>query len=162
MTERAFSKKCGSCRQRAVALAAVPYTTPIDHDGRKYTVHIPDLVVPQCAKCGTVVLDEEANRQISAAFRQEAWFLPPEQIRRHRLALGLTQQVLADRLGVAVSTLSRWETGAQIQQRSLDRLLRAFFALPELRQALGEERVLPLAELRDEQEANAAALADCS
>jgi putative zinc finger/helix-turn-helix YgiT family protein len=125
----------------------VPYTTQIDYDGRKYTITIPDLVVPRCANCGTISLDDEANRQISAAFRKQAGLLSPEQIRSQRLALGLTQQTLADLLGVAVFTLSRWETGAQIQQRSLDRFLRAFFKLPELRQALRCEGGLDLPEV---------------
>jgi putative zinc finger/helix-turn-helix YgiT family protein len=148
MSERAFSKKCSKCRQRAVALAVAPYTTQIDHDGRKYTVAIPDLVVPQCANCGTISLDDEANRQISAAFRQQAGLLTPEQIRAHRAALGLTQQALADLLGVAVATLSRWETGAQIQQRALDRFLRSFFKIPELRQALEHEGISNLPEVQ--------------
>ena len=147
MVERAFSRKCGKCRQRAMELATVPYTTQIDHDGRKYTVTIPDLIVPRCANCGTISLDDEANRQISAAFRKQAGLLSPEQIRSQRLALGLTQQALADLLGVAVFTLSRWETGAQIQQRSLDRFLRAFFKLPELRKALQREEGLELPEI---------------
>jgi putative zinc finger/helix-turn-helix YgiT family protein len=139
MPDRAFAKKCGHCGQRAVELAVVPYTAEIDHDGRKYTITIPDLSVPRCGQCGTIALDEEANRRISAALRQEVGLLAPEQIRAHRVALGLTQQALADQLGVAVATLSRWETGAQIQQRSLDRFLRAFFALPQLRQALADD-----------------------
>jgi putative zinc finger/helix-turn-helix YgiT family protein len=147
MVERVFSRKCGKCRQRAMELATVPYTTQIDHDGRKYTVTITDLVVPRCANCGTISLDDEANRQISAAFRKQAGLLSPEQIRSQRLALGLTQQALADLLGVAVFTLSRWETGAQIQQRSLDRFLRAFFKLPELREALQREEGLELPEI---------------
>ena len=147
MAERAFSRKCGKCRQRAMELASVPYTTQIDHDGRKYTLTIPDLVVPRCANCGTISPDDEANRQNSAAFRKQAGLLSPEQIRSQRLALGLTQQALADLLGVAVFTLSHWETGAQIQQRSLDRSLRAFFKLPELRKALQREEGLELPEI---------------
>jgi putative zinc finger/helix-turn-helix YgiT family protein len=138
MTDRLFSKKCGNprCRQSAVALATVPYSVSIDHDGRKYNVNMAALTAPRCAVCGTLVLDDEANRQISDAFRHAAGLLGPEQIRDSRLALGLKQQELADSLGVAVSTLSRWETGAQIQQRSLDRFLRLFFAMREVRQAL--------------------------
>jgi putative zinc finger/helix-turn-helix YgiT family protein len=149
MVERTFSRKCGHCRQRAVTLTAVPYSTQIDHDGRKYAVTIPDLVVPRCAHCGTISLDDEANRQISAAFRQQARLLSPAQIRAQRVGLGLTQQALADLLGVAVFTLSRWETGAQIQQRSLDRFLRAVFKLPELRQALQSEDALELPSAED-------------
>jgi putative zinc finger/helix-turn-helix YgiT family protein len=149
MTERAFSKKCGKCRQRAVALATVPYTIQVDHDGRKYEVTLPDLVVPRCGNCGTIAFDEEADRQISAAFRKQAGLLSPEQIRQHRLALGLTQQELADLLDVGVSTLSRWETGAQVQQRSLDRFLRATFLLPELRRALADGEALQLPEVSE-------------
>ena len=146
MSEREFSKKCGKCRQRAVTLDTVCYTVEFDHDGRKYEVTIPDLVVPRCGNCGTIVLDEEANRQISAAFRRKAGLLSPEQIRQHRVALGLTQQALADLLSVGVSTLSRWETGTQIQQRSFDRFLRATFLLPELRRALADDKALQLPE----------------
>jgi len=141
--ERAFCRKCSKCRQQTVALANVPYTIQIDHDGRKYTVTILALSVPQCSNCGNISLDEEADRAISAAFRAQAGLLAPEQIRQRRQALGLTQQELADQLGIAVSTLSRWETGGQIQQRSLDRFLRAYFDLPELRHALAEKAQLP-------------------
>ena len=48
-------------------------------------------------------------------------------------ALGLTQKQLATRLHLAESTLSRWETGAQIQQRAMDLLLRMFFEIPQVR-----------------------------
>lgn len=33
------------------------------------------------------------------------------QIRRLRLAAGMTQEALAERLGVAPQTVSKWETG---------------------------------------------------
>jgi len=141
MSERLFSPKCGKCRERAVALARVSYTTPIDHDGRTYTVTLPELLVPRCQKCGTIALEEEANRQISEAFRKQAGLLAPEQIRQHRASLGMTQQDMADQLGLAVCTLSRWETGAQIQQRALDRFVRAFFLLPQLRRALAQGQI---------------------
>ena len=143
MEERLFSPKCGRCRQRAVALATVPYTIQIDHDGRKYDVHLPALTVPRCTNCGEVAIDEVADRMIEEAFRREAGLLTPETIRRNREALGLTQKELAGLLAVGEATLSRWETGAQIQQRSLDRLLRAFFAFPDLRAALAEEQRAP-------------------
>ncbi len=142
MSDREFSKKCGNCRERAVTLAAVDYSTEVEHDGRTYTVEIPGLVVPRCGACGTIVLDDFANRQISAAFRKRAGLLAPEEIRSRRTALGLTQQALADQLGVAVSTLSRWETGAQIQQRSLDRFLRVYFGFPQVRTALADDELV--------------------
>ncbi len=141
MAERRFSPKCGKCRQRSVALVTIPYDITIDHDGRKYQIHIPALTVPRCAACGEIAIDDEADRVIEAAFRQEAKLLAGAEIRRLRERLGLTQQELADRLGIAGATLSRWETGAQRQQRAMDVLLRLFFNVPEARAYLTYSRV---------------------
>jgi transcriptional regulator with XRE-family HTH domain len=63
--------------------------------------------------------------------------LQPHEVRAGREGLGLTQKELASYLQIADATLSRWETGAQIQQRSMDRLLRGFFFVPEFRRFLG-------------------------
>jgi putative zinc finger/helix-turn-helix YgiT family protein len=106
-------------------LATVPYATAIEHDGRTYRVEIPALRVPQCAHCKAISIDDEADRQISSAFRCEARLLAPEDIRMGREKLGLTQKQFASLLAVAEATVSRWETGAQIQQRAMDRFLRA-------------------------------------
>ncbi len=134
-----FPWKCGHCRQCAVQPAAFPYTAAVDHDGRTYTVTIPELKAPRCQNCGEIVLDSAANRQISDALRQQLRLLTPEQIRQNRDALRLTQRQLASHLGIAEATLSRWETGGQIQQRALDRLLRLYFASASVRQSLADE-----------------------
>lgn len=131
-----FPWKCGHCRRRTVQPATVRYEVEIVHDGRTYAIIVPALHAPKCQNCGELVLDDGANQQISEAFRSQAMLLTPEQIRGAREALGLTQKQLAQRLEVAEATLSRWETGVQIQQRSLDRLLRLFFAFDNVRNAL--------------------------
>ena len=138
MEERAFSRKCGKCRQKAVVLATVPYTIPIAHDGRKYEVALPSLSVPKCGNCGAISIDNEADRQIDKAFRRVAGLLSQEEIREGRKKLGYEQQEFADLLGISASTLSRWETGAQVQQRFHDGILRAIFVLPALRLFLAE------------------------
>src|SRR5256885_447823 len=99
MKNREFCKKCRKCRERTVVLASVPYVTQFEHDGRKYTVSIPDLVLPRCANCGTMSFDSEADDQICREFRKLAGLLQPEEIRSSRLALNLTQQALADLIG---------------------------------------------------------------
>ena len=123
-----------------MVIETIDYTVAIDHDGRKYFVSIPNLSVPKCSNCGSISIDDEADSQIEAAFRQEAKLLTPRAIRAGREAEGLTQQAFADLLGVAASTLSRWETGAQVQQRVMNDYLQAFFELPALRQYLGRLR----------------------
>jgi len=57
--------------------------------------------------------------------------------------LGLKQQALAERLGVAPETISRWVNGALIQSRAMDNLLRLYFALPEVRAVLQGTRQDP-------------------
>ncbi len=134
--------KCGQCRERAVYRETTAYTVDLEHDGRSYTVTLPDLAVHRCRQCGAMSLDDEANRRITEALRREIGLLAPEEIRQHRERLGLTQKELAEHLEISESTLSRWETGAQVQQRCLDRLLRLFFEVPEVRKHLGlSERV---------------------
>lgn len=130
MMTRTYPKRCGKCGQKAMGLATVPYATTIEHDGRSYRVEIPALTVPQCTHCQALSIDDEADRQISEAFRREARLLSPEEIRRGREKLGLTQKQFASLLGVGEATVSRWETGAQIQQRAMDRFLRLCFASP--------------------------------
>jgi putative zinc finger/helix-turn-helix YgiT family protein len=135
--------KCATCRERAVHPATILYTAELQHDGRPYTVQVPDLQVHRCDRCGALTLDDSANRRVSDALRREAGLLLPAEIRRQREALGLTQKQLASALHLAESTLSRWETGAQIQQRAMDLLLRLFFEIPEARRFLRESEPPP-------------------
>jgi putative zinc finger/helix-turn-helix YgiT family protein len=130
MTIRTYPKRCGKCGRKTMQLATVPYAVTIEHDGRAYRVEIPALTVPRCSNCQALSIDDEADRQISAAFRRVARLLAPEVIRQGREQLGLTQKQFANLLGVGEATVSRWETGAQIQQRALDRFLRVCLASP--------------------------------
>lgn len=131
---KASRRRCISCRERAVAPTVLPtYTTELEHDGRSYTVSVKNLPVLQCENCKAIVLGDDANTAISAALRREAGLLSPEEIRANRERLGLTQKQLAQYLRISESTLSRWSTGAQIQQRAMDALLRVFFLSAEAR-----------------------------
>src|ERR1022692_1383057 len=119
-----FPWKCRECGQIAVYSNIVSHTVEIEHDARVYKTVVKGLVTPQCRNCGAIFPDADANRQITLEFLRQARLLTPQEIRRDREALGLTQKQFARILGVAEATVSRWETGAQIQQRSLDNLLR--------------------------------------
>jgi putative zinc finger/helix-turn-helix YgiT family protein len=138
MSMKPFPWKCGHCRERAVSPVTLDtYTAELDHDGRKYPISVVNFPVARCEKCGSIILDDAANRRLSDVLRATAGLLPPAEIRAGREAVGLTQKELASYLQVAEATLSRWETGAQIQQRSMDKLLRGFFGVAEFRRFLG-------------------------
>jgi DNA-binding transcriptional regulator YiaG len=129
---------CATCRERAVRPATLLYTAELEHDGRTYTIQVPDLAVHRCDACGTLTLDDAANRRVSDALRQAAGLLAPAQIRQRREALGLTPGQLAVSLHLPEATLLRWESGGQIQSRATDLLLRTYFAVPEARRFLQE------------------------
>jgi len=106
---------------------ATDFTTIRKHDGRTYTIHIPDLEIPTCRKCGDQTFAVGDCDRIIDAMRAQTGLLTPEQILAHRSELGMTQQVLADQIGVAKESISRWETGALIQSRVIDNMLRLNF-----------------------------------
>ena len=92
------------------------------------------------------MLDDAADGRLNDALRKEIGLLAPDEIRRNRLALGYTQQQLADYLRISMFTLSRWEAGAQIQQRGMDALMRVFFQSNEARVILGVPNVTDASE----------------
>ena len=113
-----------------------PYSTRIEHDGATYDLVIRDFEAPRCEPCGEVQLTATADAQIRAALRKVVSLLSAEEIRRNRQELGLTQKALAEHLGAAEATISRWETGSLIQSKAMDNLLRVYFAFPQVRAAL--------------------------
>lgn len=138
-----FPWKCGTCRERALVPAVIDYQTEVGHDGRAYTIIVPALNVLRCSRCGAIVLDDEADQKVTDALRRAAGLLSPEEIRRGRESLRITQKQLAQKLQIGEATLSRWETGGQIQQRCLDRLMRIYFQVPEARRFLEEMTMTP-------------------
>jgi putative zinc finger/helix-turn-helix YgiT family protein len=112
------------------------YTAEMEHDGRKYSVSLSDFHVLRCENCGKLVLDDAADKRLDDALRAKVGLLFPADIREQRTSLNLSQNDLAGLLGISVFTLSRWESGAQIQQRCMDKFLKTFFDVKEAREYL--------------------------
>ncbi len=136
---RPFPWKCRTCGKQAVTRAVVTYETEREHDGRSYAIVVPYLEVFECGECHARLLSDESREKVTDALRTKAGLLTPKEIREYRRGLSLTQEQLANCLRVAKETVSRWETGGQIQQRAMDLLLRLFFGPPSVRAALAGE-----------------------
>jgi putative zinc finger/helix-turn-helix YgiT family protein len=131
--DRPFPWRCLECKAREVYPLATDYTTTVKHDGRAYTIRIPDLEIPTCRNCGTQVFSVADDDRIFAALRARLGLLTPQEIQQQRGRLEITQQELADKLGVDIDQIARWEAGELVQARAMDNLLRLFFESEEVR-----------------------------
>jgi DNA-binding transcriptional regulator YiaG len=129
-----YVSRCGVCGEPTVKPIRLDrYETTLSHDGREYPLSVIDLDVYRCDSCGEVSLDDDGNERVTVALYDTAKLLHPWQIRSERERLKYKSKDFAELLGISPSTLSRWENGYQIQQRSMDRAMRQLFAVPSAR-----------------------------
>jgi putative zinc finger/helix-turn-helix YgiT family protein len=131
--DRPFPWRCTRCKAKEVHPLETDYSTTVEHDGRSYTIRIADLLIPTCRNCGAQTFSVGDDDRIIAALRAQVGLLTPQEIQQRRAQFQLSPQELAQSLGVAPETISRWETGALIQSRAMDNLLRRFFESTEAR-----------------------------
>ena len=135
-TSRSFPRTCLKCGRVAVQLSSASRTCDVKYDGVVYSVSVPSFPIEKCGSCGNVTVGVEADDAIDQALRRHIGLLLPHQIAAGRKILGLTQQQLADQIGCASESMSRWETGAVVQTKTYDKVLRLVFGLPEARRFL--------------------------
>ncbi len=88
----------------------------------------------RCPKCHEVVLRfQEAKRlheDATALYRREHGLLSADDLRAIRDRFGLKQADLARLLRLGANTVSRWESGRNVQTAAMDMLLRLIRDLP--------------------------------
>lgn len=93
-----------------------------------------------CPKCKEVILRKDEVRLLRenamAIYRKKYGLLSGEEIKRLRERLEFSQIQLADLLRLGVNTISRWESGRNVQSASMDILLRLIRDVPESRDYL--------------------------
>ncbi len=114
----------------------IDYPAKVNYDGRLVSFVAKDIEIPICQNCGDKRFTLEVDDQINVALCAHLGLLTPEQIRAEIERLGLSQKQVAERLGIAEATLSRWVSKQVIQSRAMDNYLRVFFQFPEVRTAL--------------------------
>ena len=105
-------------------------------------VQVPDSLHLRCPKCGEVMLRLDDMRHLRESalelYRKKYGLLSADEIRSLRERLALTQGALARLLHLGSNTLSRWESGRNVQSAAMDMLLRLIrdvpSSLPYLRQ----------------------------
>lgn len=97
-------------------------------------ISVPSASHLKCPKCGEVVLRfQEAKRlheDASEIYRRKHGLLSAEEIRAIRERFHLNQADLARLLRLGANTVSRWESGRNVQTAAMDVLLRLIRDLP--------------------------------
>lgn len=98
-----------------------------------------DVAVPfaahlACPRCGEVVLRFKDSKRLGedaiAIYRKKHGLLSSDDLREIRRRFGLTQAELARLLRLGANTVSRWESGRNVQTGAMDMLLRLIRDLP--------------------------------
>lgn len=117
---------CGTMMREARGRLKVPV------NGEETTV--PSASHLKCEKCGEIVLRfQEAKRLHEDAigiYRRKHGLLSADEIRTVRERFALKQADLARLLRLGANTVSRWESGRNVQTAAMDMLLRLIRDLP--------------------------------
>jgi putative zinc finger/helix-turn-helix YgiT family protein len=135
MRDNQFPQRCSECGKADIFPDVMPYSARAKYEGCLYTFPISDLHVLKCRSCGEVLFDNATDDQISRGLREFLILLSPEEIRERSNRLGLNQKEFAAQISVAPETVSRWLSGAYIQSRAMDKLMRLFFEREEAKGA---------------------------
>lgn len=88
----------------------------------------------KCPKCGETMFSlQEGMRgslEARSIYREKYGLLSPDEISGIRKKFGLTQAELARLLRLGANTVSRWETGRNVQSAAMDTVLRMIRDLP--------------------------------
>ena len=80
--------------------------------------------VISCEACGSQITEGFAEKIRHAEVCRHLGRLSPESIRAIRDRYGLSQQEWAERTGLGIASVKRWEAGSLIQNEAMDRYLR--------------------------------------
>jgi putative zinc finger/helix-turn-helix YgiT family protein len=97
-------------------------------------ISVPSAAHLSCSKCGEVVLRFQDSKRLGedaiAIYRKKHGLLSADEIRAIREQFTLTQSDLARLLRLGANTISRWESGRNVQTAAMDILLRMIRDLP--------------------------------
>ncbi len=110
---------CADCGEAALVKKSIDYTFPYGSgvSATKITTRLP---VIQCQKCGSELLDDEAQVLQHEAVCRHLGVLTPREIVSIRKSLHLTRQEFARLTRIGEATVARWESGTLIQNAGYD------------------------------------------
>lgn len=124
-----LDNSCPSCGG-PMKITTGPLKFPVNGE----EIRVPDSSHLYCRKCKEIVLRLDEARKLrekaNALYRGKYGLLSADDIQSLRERHGLNQGELAQLLGLGQNTLSRWETGRNVQSLAMDYLLRLVRDVP--------------------------------
>lgn len=129
-------KRCPECGQGQ--LSAISQNEEFDFDLGDKTVKVvaADVPVEQCDQCDEILSGPAAAMVRHEAICRAVGLMTPLEIKSLREAIGWTREQLADYTGFGIATVSLWERGRLLPNRSENNLLSALRDDPTFRGSL--------------------------
>ena len=139
-----YPRRCAVCGDVSVSRCRIPCNAEVRHDEKLHAFSIASLGIDQCERCGEQFFTKSTDEEINLALRSHLGLLTPHEIRAGLNLCDVNQKEFAEHLGIAAETVSRWLTGASIQTRTLDKLMRLYFTMPDVRVAPSNVEAVPI------------------
>lgn len=123
-TQSVKKRRCPVCGRGQLEHRLITHQFEYTVDDKPITVEAQRVPVEVCNSCNETFFGPDAARIEHDAACRTLELLTPDQIRAIRESLGTTQEEFAELTGIGQATISRWERGRLLQNRSHDRYLR--------------------------------------
>ncbi len=128
--------QCPECRLGQLVAMIQTEEFVFDLGDEVVKVRALDVPVEKCDRCGEELSGPAAAKVRHEAICRAAGLLTPSEIKNLRERFGWLQQYLADLTDFGVATISRWERGRLLQNRSANKVLLALRDCPPFREYL--------------------------
>ena len=109
---------CGGATTEITVREQIPFGS----DGVMIEVDVPAI---SCGDCGRIRADRRADAVRHAAVCEHQGLLTPERIKAIRKDRGMSRQEFSEAYCIPPASMERWENGKLLQNRSMDKFLRA-------------------------------------
>jgi putative zinc finger/helix-turn-helix YgiT family protein len=128
--------KCPECGKGQLLSFTQDEEFDFDLGDETVKVRAENVPVKRCDNCGEEMSGPPAAKVRHEAICRAAGLMAPSEIKALREQFGWSQQDLADLTDFGIATVSRWERGRLLQNRSANKVLQAIRDCPPFREYL--------------------------
>lgn len=131
MVDKTDAIECPLCDKGVLEEVVLDYRTTVKDGDHYRKVVLKDITVERCTHCKEVILPKESLERVESEKHEIRGILTPEELKKLRKKLGLSQTKMSELLGVGKKSYLRWENGSYQQNVSMDRYIRLLEVHPD-------------------------------